>query len=127
MSINRGLQNRSKLERDSLKTQDELRLEGIRDQLLKLIDRDPAEAKKLYAMVIHPQLVAAFNTVSHQDDLLLGAEEEDAVMLACNAALIVRCKEKGVELPNLDAISKDAREKIHEKYREAKLREKLSI
>lgn len=110
-----------------MKSQDELRLEGIRDQLLKLIDRDPIEAKKLYSMVIHQQLVAAFNTVSHQDELLLGAEEEDAVMLACNAALIVKCKENGIDLPNLDLIAKDARAKIHEKYKEARLREKLSI
>lgn len=109
------------------KSNDEIKCEGIRDQLLKLIDRNPMEAKTLYSEVIHPWLVAALNTCKMQDDMLIAAEEEDAVMLACNAAMIVRMKEKGVDLPNLDAISKDAREKLQEKYREISLREKLSI
>jgi hypothetical protein len=106
---------------------DEKRLEEIRSNLTKLIDRQPEEAKNLYNLVIHPLLVNAVQVVAHQDDLLLGAEEEDAVMLACNAALIVRCKEKGVDIPNLDLIAKDARERIQAKYKEAKLREKFSI
>ena len=109
------------------KSNDEIKCEGIRDQLLKLIDRNPMEAKTLYAEIIHPWLVAALNTCKMQDDMLIAAEEEDAVMLACNAAMIVKMKEKGVDLPNLDAIGKDAREKLQAKYKEISLREKLSI
>lgn len=110
-----------------VKSNEEIKCEGIRDQLLKLIERNPTEAKTLYAEIIHPWLVGALNTVRMQDDLLIAAEEEDAVMLACNGALIVKLKEKGIDLPNLDAIGRDARARVQEKYKEAFLREKLSI
>ena len=81
---------------------------------LKLVDKDPMEAKKIYTKIVRPYMEAQLATVRIMEDQIQGTIEQNALLLKSNAVLIDQLKKHGVPMPNFDQVERDVRRQLQE-------------
>ncbi len=100
---------------------DEMHLATIRDNLIRLIEINPKEAQANFKNLIFPWMAGMLATLRIQDDQLVGAEEQQEILLCSNAEMIDVMKHKGIDLPNFQQIERDVRARIEARRLEEQL------
>lgn len=81
---------------------------------IKLVDKDPMEAKKIYTKIVRPYMEAQLATIRIVEDQIQGTIEQNALLLKSNAVLIDQLKQHGVPMPNFAQVERDVRKQLQE-------------
>lgn len=96
---------------DSYTAREEKHLMSLYELFTKALNHDTRQARRIYDDHIHPYMLAQLKTMRIMDDQLMGAAEQNRLLLKSNVLLIDAIKQNGVPMPNLDAL---ARERVQE-------------
>lgn len=92
---------------DSVTAKEEKYLKELYILVIKALDHDSRQAKKIFNDHIFPYMLSQLRTLDLQGDQIVGCMEQNGLLLQSNALLIHALKENGIPLPNLDALARE--------------------
>jgi hypothetical protein len=88
--------------------QEALALNNMAVQFMKDLEKNPMKARQDFNAIILPHMMRALKTVKVLDMELEAADLAIKKLLKANVVLIDWCKQKGIDTPNFDEISRTA-------------------
>lgn len=106
MELDLNLKSKTRLSLDPT-TKEAMALNNMAVDFVKDLDRDPSKAKITFRTYILPHMMKCLRSLQILDDQLVGAAEQNALLLKSNAVLIDLLKQNGIDMPNFAQIQRE--------------------